>query len=101
MLQANTCNETVSIVQAVVFGAGEACIDIGLTSLLGGVFLFIGLVVVLRFAAAALLRRIFPHLLRNNAGATKGIAPPPNTGPKRLPYESPIRSTPRWGRNPR
>ena len=101
MLQTSPCNETISIVQAVVFGADEACIDIGLTSLLGGVALFIALVVAFRSAAVALLRRIFPQLRHRNAGATEDIVPPPDAGPKRLLYESPIRSTPRWGRNPR
>lgn len=101
MFQANACSETVSILRAVIFGADGACIDIGLTSLLGGVALFIGLVVALRFAAAALLRRVFPQLRRKNTGPIDAIAQPPDAGLKRLPYESPIRSIRRWGRDPR
>ncbi|MEO9825726.1 MAG: hypothetical protein ABJF50_15030 [Paracoccaceae bacterium] len=82
------CSDTVSILEAVLFGAGEACIDVGMTSLLVGVALFIGCVLVLRLIALIVLRRIFPKLRRQKPEPQT----PPSEGLQKLPYESPIRS---------
>lgn len=96
-----TCADTVSIFEAVLLGTSGACIDIGMTSLLSGVALFIGAVILLRFVGATILRRLFPSLRRK----TETIDPPEHNsnedGLQRMPYESPIRSTGAWGSKPR
>ena len=97
MFEADACTETVSIVEALVFGANGACVDIGLGSLLGGIALFVGVIVALRFIGSALLRRVLP------SGRASPTAPDPTAEPaatdtlQRMPYESPIRSTGAWG----
>ena len=100
LFEANTCAETVSILTAVLFGADGACVDIGPTSLLTGVALFIGAVILLRYVGASLIRRIFPSL-----GRKENLNDPApltaDKGLKRMPYESPIRSTGAWGSKPR
>lgn len=105
------CADTVSIFEAVLLGAGDACIDLGLPSLLSGVVLFIGSVLVLRMIGMLVLRRIFPRLRRTKPGSTfvstHNAHPyipqdaPPNEGLKPQPYESPIRTMGRWGRKAR
>ena len=90
MLFDTPCADTVSILEAVLFGAGDACIDVGLTSLLGGVVLFIGAVVVLRLIGMLVLRRIFPRLRRQKN--ERALQTPPSDGLQKLPYEGPIRS---------
>lgn len=94
---ADACQHTVSIIYAIFFGARNACIDVGLTSLLGGVVMFILAVVTLRFLGVLILRRVFPALRRKNAEASDPPSAPSEEGLKRLPYESPIRSTGAWG----
>lgn len=95
------CKETVSILQAVLFGVDGACVDINLMSLLGGVALFIGLVVLLRLIGSTLLRRAFPFLRRQKSTIKQESAPQTDEGLQRMPYESPIRSTGAWGHKPR
>ena len=101
IFDADACAETVSIIEAILLGADGACIDIGLTSLLVAVALFIGSVVALRTIAAALVRRIFPSTKSKNVVSENLTDPAPNKELKRMPYESPIRSTGAWGSKPR
>ena len=101
LFEPGTCAETVSILRALIFGADGACVDIGPTSLLGGVAVFIGAVVLLRFAGATVLRRLFPSLGRKGKELEARDAKPADKGLKRMPYESPIRSTGAWGSKPR
>jgi tellurite resistance protein TehA-like permease len=54
------CAEVVSILYATVFGAGEACVDVGLASILWAFGAFMALVVLAQFAA----RRIWARLTR-------------------------------------
>ena len=91
------CSDTVSIFEAVLFGAGDACIDVGLTSLLGGVALFVGCVVMLRLIGVTLLRRLLPRLRRKTATPEGPDTQPTDEGLQKLPYESPIRATGAWG----
>lgn len=97
MFEMNACRETVSIIEALIFGANGACIDLGLPSLLGGIALFIGAVVVLRVIGSAVLRRILPSRAKPREPAPS----PEDTGLKPLPYENPIESTGAWGGKPR
>jgi len=53
-----TCVETVSILYAIIFGAGDACVMIGLWSILSAFGAFIGIVVVLQFLARKLWARL-------------------------------------------
>ncbi len=96
MFEAGLCRTTVSILEAIVFGAGNACVDIGTTSMLSAVAVFIGAVVLIRFIAMRLLRVIFPGLFGKKRTAN---VPPvqPDNGLQRKPYESPIKSTGAWG----
>ena len=97
MFEAATCSETVTIIEAILLGADGACVDIGVTSLLGGVALFIGAVIGLRFVGISLLRRVFPSLRRASKPSDEISVPQLEEGLKRLPYESPIKSTGAWG----
>ena len=96
-LDANPCAETVSILEAIVFGAGGACIDIGMTSLLGAVAGFVVCVLLIRYVAMQVLRQVFPGLRRTGARKVAMPAEPQDTGLQPLPYESPIRSNGAWG----
>lgn len=100
MFEANACEDIVSIVEALVFGANGACIDIGIGSLLGGIALFVGAVVALRFVGARVVRRILPSHRRSPEPVAE-TSDPDEEGLQRLPYESPIRSTGAWGGKPR
>lgn len=95
MFEATQCREVVSILEAVLFGADGACIDLGMASILTGVALFMGAVLALRVAGSFALRRLFSGLRRDRSK----IAPELDEGPglKPMPYESPIRSTGAWG----
>lgn len=101
LLEAALCQETVSILQAIVFGADGACVDIGLFSILGGVALFMALVLLLRFVGSAILRHVFPSLRRRKKSPEQQVADPTSQDLQRMPYESPIRSTGAWGRKSR
>jgi len=92
------CNETVNIIEAILFGSDDACIDVGLASMLGGVALFIGSVLVLRYIGISILRRILPSLRRKKSNPHIAAETPPEDRLLRMPYESPIRSTGAWGR---
>ena len=84
------CRETVSVFEAVMFGAGDACVDIGMGSLLGGVALFIAAVVLLRFLGARLVRAVLTkRAVKADESHEDGLTP--------MPYESPIKSTGAWG----
>ena len=54
----DTCTETVSILYAIVFGAGDACIMIGLWSILSAFGAFMVLVVITQFVARKLWARV-------------------------------------------
>lgn len=97
MFGTTECRGTVSIAESILFGADGACVDLGVASLLGGVALFVGAVVALRFLGSAVLTLIFPKLRRKNGGAEKAIEQKSDDGLQRLPYESPIQSTRAWG----
>ena len=101
LFEANACRETGSVIEALIFGAGDACIDLGLGSLLTGVALFIGSAVALRVFGSWALRRAFGSLRRPKYLPPPFVEAPEETGLQRMPYESPIRSTRRWGRAPR
>ena len=91
LFEADVCRETVNIFEALIFGAEGACLDLSMGSLLGGVALFMGAVVVLRFLGARLVRALLSK--------RKVDAPEPDDGAlKPMPYESPIKSTGAWGR---
>ncbi|WP_108815546.1 hypothetical protein [Loktanella sp. Alg231-35] len=53
-----TCSETVSVLYAVIFGAGDACVRLDLWSLGSAFAAFIVLVVIAQFAARKLWSRI-------------------------------------------
>lgn len=55
-----TCAETVSVLHALIFGAGGACVDVGLGSLAPVFPVFVGAVLVLQFAARRALAALFP-----------------------------------------
>ena len=101
LLEAALCQETVSILQAIVFGADGACVDIGVFSILGGVALFMALVLLLRFVGSAILRHAFRSLQRTKTSPKQQVADPTSQALQRMPYESPIRSTGAWGRKSR
>lgn len=104
MLDLTTCTKTVSIFEAVIFGANGACIDISLSSLLGGIAMFATAVIVLRYVGSRLLHR----LLGLDRPKTAAPGPEPKddrphdteAGLTPLPYESPIKSTGAWGGRP-
>lgn len=98
---ANACRETVSVIEALIFGAGDACIDLNMPSLLSGVALFIGCVVALRIIGSWALRQAFGALRRPKEMPESPSHMPEDEALQRMPYESPIRSTRRWGRAPR
>lgn len=97
MFEAEICQDTVSILHAVFFGAGEACVDIGVMSLLGGVAVFLAAVVALRIAGSFVLLRIWSAVRGTRSTQQDAAQTPAEDGLKRLPYESPIRSTGAWG----
>lgn len=101
MFETVVCNDTVNIVEAMLFGSNDACVDVGLASMLGAVALFIGSVLVLRYIGISILRRIFPSLRRKKSNPHIAAETPPESRLSRMPYESPIRSTGAWGRKPR
>jgi hypothetical protein len=53
-----TCVETVSILYAIIFGAGDACIEIGAASLLSALAAFMVAVIIAQFFARKLWKRI-------------------------------------------
>ena len=87
------CRETVSVFEAVMFGAGDACVDIGMGSLLGGVVLFMGAVVLLQYFGVRLVRRALGKRRVEVVSADEAELKP-------MPYESPIKSTGAWGKLP-
>ena len=101
MLFEDTCHQTVSILEALLLGAGDACIDIGIGSLLGGIVLFVVCVVTLRHVGSTLLRFILPKRRNHSERALMPDARDKADALERLPYEPPIRSTGAWGANSR
>ncbi len=102
MLLGADCSETVSILESLRLETGDACISLGLPSLLAGVCLFIAAVVVLRTVALAILRGEIAWMRFENKEIPmdREFDPEPETL-KRQPYESPIKSTGAWGGKPR
>lgn len=96
-LDVTACTKTVSILEAILLGANGACIDLGMSSLLAAVAGFVVSVLVIRFVAMQVLRRVFPGL---RGRRSKPLTPPPDPTAQDLtplPYESPIKSTGAWG----
>ena len=54
------CTETVSILWAAIFGAGEACVDMSASSLIPAFAAFIALVIALQWVA----RKLWARLIR-------------------------------------
>lgn len=85
------CTTTVSVLEALVFGAGEACISVGMWSVLGALLPFVVGVTILQFIA----RRALAKLVGRN--------PPKKvrkkSSPQDLSYDGgPIDSTGAWRR---
>jgi membrane protein implicated in regulation of membrane protease activity len=60
-----TCTETVSILYAIAFGAGDACVDVSAVSILTAFAAFMVLVVIAQFLARKLWARLTqpqPHV---------------------------------------
>lgn len=53
-----TCTETVSILYAIAFGAGDACVDVGAGSILAAFAAFMVLVVIAQFLARKLWAKL-------------------------------------------
>ena len=96
LTESTACRETVNILEAMIFRNSEACIDIGVVSLLSAVAAFIACVVALRFVGASVLRRILPSRRNRDPGLLKA-EDVGSLGLQRRPYEPPIRSTGAWG----
>ncbi|MGR3511926.1 MAG: hypothetical protein ACU0GG_04125 [Paracoccaceae bacterium] len=104
LFDASPCQSTVSLLEAILFGADGACVDLGLPSLLSALAVFVVGVVVLQWAARRAVRGLFPNRRSAEPSFTPHPAPKPapeDTGLKPLPYESPIKSTGAWGRTRR
>ena len=83
-----TCEETVSILYALVFGAGEACVRIDLWSILSAFAVFMVCVVILQRIVRRLLARPAPQSrVANEETAERPYDDDPNY------RESAIRST--------
>ncbi len=80
-----TCNETVSVLYAVIFGAGNACVRLDLWSLGWAFVAFIVLVVIAQFAA----RRLWARITRPSGKDAYGEEQPQPMG--RGDTESPIK----------
>ncbi|MEO0830258.1 MAG: hypothetical protein AAFY03_07330, partial [Pseudomonadota bacterium] len=78
LFDASPCQNTVSLLEAIVLGADGACIDIGLFSLLSALTVFVGGVVVLQWAARRVLRGLFP----NQRSAQSPLQPHPAPKPE-------------------
>jgi len=98
MLFGETCRETVSIIEALLLETGDACVRLDIWSILGGVFVFIALVVVLRFLGASAINKAFASSPSYEVDESSIAAPTskPETLNKQ-PYKSPIESTGAWG----
>ena len=70
MYETDPCTETVSILEAIVLGAGEACVNVNPVSVLTALIPFVIAVVVLQIAANRMVAR-----LRGRPGAGTGQAP--------------------------
>jgi len=81
------CRETVSILYALTFGAGDACIDIGVWSLMSAFAAFILIVVILQLLA----RRLWARLTRVPADN----APRPDAAAGR-PLDKPFQDDPTY-----
>jgi hypothetical protein len=68
------CAETVSILYAVVFGAGDACIMFSMTSVLTALGAFFVAVIILQFIA----RKLWTRLRQPRLTVSETFVPPPN-----------------------
>ncbi|MEM9970949.1 MAG: hypothetical protein AAF762_07600 [Pseudomonadota bacterium] len=102
------CEETVSFLWAMIFGAGEACVDMGVTSLVTAIVAFMVAVAALRFVGSWVIRRAFSAPSARELPPlpdTPPLAkmPPPADPPRRKPGsqvkpdDGPIKSTGAWG----
>jgi hypothetical protein len=73
-----TCIQTVSILDAIIFGANGACIDVSTGSILAAFAAFMGLVVIAQFLA----RRLWTKLTRPDTT----VAPDPFTPEQDHPF---------------
>ncbi|MEO1637673.1 MAG: hypothetical protein AAFU41_00325 [Pseudomonadota bacterium] len=76
------CTETVSILEAVIFGAGDACVMISGASLFWAFAAFILVVVILQFIA----RRIWQGITSGSSPDNSFDDPKPRTGQVSSPY---------------
>lgn len=95
-----TCRAVVSILEALVFGADGACIDLSMPSVLMSLVAFVVAVVVLRYLAlAALVVLAMPFTRRRQkASAEKAAHEDANPKPTSKFDDGPIQSTGAWGR---
>lgn len=92
------CDETVSIIEALLTDTGSACISLGLPSLLAGVCLFVAAVVVLRTVALAIIRGSLGWMrVKDTELLMESEFAPEPEALKQKPYKSPIESTGAWG----
>lgn len=78
-----TCKETVSILQALVFGAHGACIDLSLASILMAAGAFVAAAVLLKVFGLGLLVLLARPLRSLLARKSDGQDSPPDAGPIR------------------
>ena len=98
MLSNGSCRETVSILEAMVFGTNGACMDLGMWSVLTAVMVFCLLVVALKILGKVMLIAMFGGLRiaaqgPESYGFTDAPAMPEVAGDG-----GPIRSSGAWGR---
>lgn len=72
----DNCVETVSILYAVIFGAGDACIMISTWSILSALGVFLVLVILAQFVA----RKLWARVSRSNKPRPQQSAAPYRTG---------------------
>ena len=86
------CTETVSLLHAIFFDVGDACIDLSLPSLAGFFGAFLVVVVILQWIARRLWSRLrqVPDLPEEPEQTLEAVTRPKGRSPAE-PYESPIK----------
>jgi len=85
------CTQTVSVLYAAIFGAGDACIDLSMASLGIAFAVFIGLVIMAQFVARKLWARLNQPKDPAPSFTTQDVDVPQPLG--RGDHESPIKSS--------
>lgn len=68
MFGTTTCRETITLWEAVLFGAGDACISLGTGSIMSLIALFLAAVLILKSLATFVIMRLFgQHYKRKKA----------------------------------